>query len=92
MFLHYSGLSSKSTSLLFEFVNPARGQNSGGGAQLSSVYSHAYTGTTNGWTVVEFCADIRSWMKSNLVSMMMSSRAKEPMFYIMFFFFRIYLL
>lgn len=27
MFLHYSGLSSKSTSLLFAFVNPARGQN-----------------------------------------------------------------
>lgn len=59
MFLHYSGLSSKGT-LLFGFVNPERGQNSGGGAQLSRVYSHAQTETANGWTAMEVCADIRT--------------------------------
>lgn len=42
MLLHYSGSSSESSSLLFEFVDLAREWNRGGGAQLSSVYSHEW--------------------------------------------------
>lgn len=55
MLLHYSGSSSESTSILFEFVSPARGHNRGEDAQLNSsyvlygtIYSHSIHKKT--WT------------------------------------------
>ncbi len=64
MLLHYSGSSSASSSLLYEFVNPARERNGGGGgARPSSVYSRVRRCTTHPQTSQQLSDCHEIWCK-----------------------------